>query len=256
MQAGIAALTALFTKSGTQGMPKPYIICHMASSLDGKILPRLWAPEGVHDASVYDRLHHKLGGGSWIVGRVTAQEFAKRDTYPTTTDKTFVREAWLPQKSAKAYAIMVDGDGKIAWGRAHVDGEPIVVVLTEQVSDAHLAGLREDGVGYVFAGRTELDLPLLLEVLHTSLGIKQLLLEGGGGLNGSFLRAGLVDEFSLVLEPAIDGTRGSPTTFDGGDPNAGLPPVRGLTLTEHNLLEGGVLWLRYSVEHGPAAKSR
>src|SRR5208337_826028 len=48
--------------------------------------------------------------------------------------------------------------GKIAWGRSDVGGDPIVVVLTEQVSDAHLAGLRADGVSYIFAGERTLDL--------------------------------------------------------------------------------------------------
>ena len=32
--------------------------------------------------------------------------------------------------------------GKIAWGRADIGDDPIVVVLAEKVSDAHLAGLR------------------------------------------------------------------------------------------------------------------
>jgi hypothetical protein len=31
-------------------------------------------------------------------------------------------------------------------------------VLTERASDAHLAGLRQDGVSYIFAGEQELDL--------------------------------------------------------------------------------------------------
>jgi riboflavin biosynthesis pyrimidine reductase len=35
-----------------------------------------------------------------------------------------------------------------------------------------------------------------LEILNRQLGVKRLLLEGGGGANGAFLRAGLVDEIS------------------------------------------------------------
>ncbi|UFN51562.1 dihydrofolate reductase family protein (plasmid) [Roseomonas sp. OT10] len=230
-------------------MSKPHVICHMTSSLDGKILPRRWAPTGVHDPGIYDRLHREMGGGSWLVGRVTAQEFARREAYPNEVAETFAREPWLPRKGAKAYAIMVDGKGKVAWGRADVDGEPIVVVLTEQVSDAHLAGLHGDGVGYVFAGKTEIDLALLLGALQRELGIERLLLEGGGGMNGSFLRAGLIDEISLILEPAVDARRDTPTTFDGGDTSSGPAPISGLSLTSHNLLEGARLWLRYAVDN-------
>ncbi len=53
-------------------------------------------------------------------------------------------------------------------------------LLTEQVSDAHLAGLRQDRVSYIFAGERELDLALALDILNRELGIERLLLEGGG----------------------------------------------------------------------------
>jgi riboflavin biosynthesis pyrimidine reductase len=89
-----------------------------------------------------------------------------------------------------------------------------VVVLTEAVSDTHLAGLRSEGVSYFFAGKSELDLTLALEVLNRELGVKRLLLEGGGGSNGAFLRAGLVDELNLILCPAVDGAKGAPSVFD------------------------------------------
>jgi riboflavin biosynthesis pyrimidine reductase len=37
--------------------------------------------------------------------------------------------------------------------------------------------------------------------------VKRLLLEGGGGANGAFLRAGLVDELHVILCPAVDARR-------------------------------------------------
>jgi hypothetical protein len=48
---------------------------------------------------------------------------------------------------------VLDAQGKIAWGRADIDNDPIVVVLTETVTDRHLAGLRKDGVSYIFRRR-------------------------------------------------------------------------------------------------------
>jgi len=79
---------------------------------------------------------------------------------------------------------VLDAHGKIAWGPADVDSDPFLVVLSEQVSDAYLAGLREDGVSYIFAGRRELDLGLALEVLNRVLGIEHLEVNGGGITNG------------------------------------------------------------------------
>src|SRR6201999_1698015 len=89
--------------------------------------------------------------------------------------------------------------------------------LTRRVTDAHLAGLRKDGVSYFFAGETEIDLDAVVEFLHRELGVKRLLVEGGGGANGAFLRAGLIDEISLAICPALDGAKGAPSVFDSGE---------------------------------------
>jgi riboflavin biosynthesis pyrimidine reductase len=125
------------------------------------------------------------------------------------------------------------------------------VVLTRRASDAHLAGLRQDGVSYIFAGEQELDLGLALEILNRELGIERLLLEGGGGSNGSFLRAGLIDEISVAICPAVDGSKGAPSLFDSGDKDAGVAaPIRSMTLASSEVLEGGVVWLRYRLQNG------
>ena len=65
-----------------------------------------------------------------------------------------------------------------------------------------------------------------LDILNRELGVKRLLLEGGVIANGSFLRAGLIDEISLAIFPAVDGTKGAPCVFDS------------------NNEEGGVVWFR------------
>jgi riboflavin biosynthesis pyrimidine reductase len=88
-------------------------------------------------------------------------------------------------------------------------------------------------------------------VLNRELGIERLLLEGGGGANGSFLCAGLVDEISLAIFPAVDGAKGAPCVFDSGDEEAGAPAqVRGMSLESNEVLEGGVVWLRYRLQNG------
>jgi riboflavin biosynthesis pyrimidine reductase len=119
------------------------------------------------------------------------------------------------------------------------------VLLTEQVADAHLAGLRGDGISYIFAGRDELDLALALEILNRELGVARLLVEGGGVINGALLRAGLIDEISLILCPALDGAVGAPSVFDGA---GGPAPVRTVRLMESRLLDGGSVWLRYGLK--------
>jgi riboflavin biosynthesis pyrimidine reductase len=230
---------------------KPYVICHMNASVDGRILGSRWRPVENRMAGLFEQLHEKLGGGSWLIGRVTGSEYAKAQSYRDESGQSYPREAWFARRDAAAYGIALDAHGKIAWGRSDIGGDPIVVVLTEQVSDAHLAGLHRENVSYIFAGKRELDLRLALEILNRELGIERLLLEGGGGSNGSFLRAGLIDEVSIAICPAVDGARGAPSIFDSSDEQAGVAaPIRSMTLTSCEVLEGGTVWVRYRLQNG------
>jgi riboflavin biosynthesis pyrimidine reductase len=227
------------------------VICHMVASVDGRTLTSRWRPENAERRRLFEPLHDRLGVDAWLVGRVTGQEYAKRDAYPHHTGQRYAREAWFARRDATAYGVVLDAQGKIAWGRADIGGDPIVVLLTEQVSDAHLAGLREDGVSYIFAGARELDLGLVLEILHRGLGIKRLEVNGGGITNGAFLRAGLIDEISVAIFPAVDGTKGAPCVFDSREDEAGTAaPLQSMTLASSEVLECGAVWLRYRVQTG------
>jgi len=229
---------------------KPHVICHMVASVDGRILIGRWRPADSHQTGLFDRLHELLGGDAWLVGRVTGQEYAKRDAYSASADQSYPREPWFARRAARAYGIVLDAHGKIGWGRSDIGDDPIVAVLTKRVSDAHLAGLRRDGVSYIFAGEHDLDLGLALEILNRELGIKRLLLEGGGVTNGAFLRAGLIDEISLTIFPAADGMRGAPCVFDSHDEQVRAPaPLRSMTLESNQVLEGGAVWLRYRLQN-------
>ena len=230
---------------------KPHVICHMVSSVDGRILSSRYRPKGANSAGLFERLHDQLKGDAWLVGRVTGQEFAKKDAYPAQARQAYPRQPWISKRDAAAYGVVLDAHGKIAWGRSDIGGDPIVVVLTEQVTDAHLEGLRGEGISYIFAGQQQLDLALVLEILNRELGIERLLLEGGGGANGAFLRAGLVDELSLVILPAVDGAKGAPSVFDSGTAEAGVrAPVESMTLKGSQVLDGGAIWLRYEIRNG------
>lgn len=230
---------------------KPHVICHMAASLDGRILPKRWRPLGAAPTAAYETIHERLTGDAWLIGRVSGQEFAKGQAYPTGGVQRLPREPWLPAKGAPGYAVILDAHGKIAWGRADIGGDPIVVVLTESVSDDHLAGLRADGVSYVFAGAQDIDLARVLEILGRELGIARLLLEGGGLANGGFLRAGLVDEVSVIVMPVIDGASGGPSLFHSAASDADVAaPITAMSLVDHEVLDGGAVWLRYALSAG------
>ena len=227
---------------------KPHTICHMVCSVDGRILNSRWRPVGTGTGDLFERLHIELKGDAWLIGRVTGEEFSKGKSYPAHTEQHFPREPWIAKRGAEAYGVVLDAHGKIVWGRADIGGDPIVVVLTEQVADSHLAGLRGEGISYFFAGKHEIDLPRAFAFLHQQLGIRRLLVEGGGSANGACLRAGLIDEISLVIYPAVDGAHGAPSVFDSGEHEPDVrAPVSEMSLESSQVLEGGAVWLRYKL---------
>ena len=228
---------------------KPHVACIVSASIDGRLWLSRWSPDPAPLRGLFERVHDEIGGDAWLVGRTTGKEFSKRDSYPDHTSEVFPREHWFATRKANALGVVLDAHGKVAFGRSDIGGDPIIAVLTKKVSDAHLAGLRSEGISYIFAGETELDLSLTLEILNLELGVKRVLIEGGGTTNGSFLRAGLIDEIHLILNPAVDGTKGAPSAFDSPEEGPQKAPLAKMTLESTKPLEGGALWLRYRVQN-------
>lgn len=98
-------------------------------------------------------------------------------------------------------------------------------------------------MSYLFGGKSRIDLARVLRTLRARFGIRKLLLEGGGKINGSFLAANLIDELSILLGPVADGSTGTATLFDVD----GRAPVRKLKLLSIDERAGGIVWLRYKV---------
>ncbi|HEY5205087.1 MAG TPA: dihydrofolate reductase family protein [Roseiarcus sp.] len=61
--------------------------------------------------------------------------------------------------------------------------------------------------------------------LASVFGVKKLLLEGGGKINGAFLKHRLIDEFSTLIYPAVDGVAGAQSIVDYDSANGERPGV-------------------------------
>jgi riboflavin biosynthesis pyrimidine reductase len=173
------------------------------------------------------------------------QHFAEEAPFVSTSMKPAGRQPVHVARRADSYAISVDTLGKLRWSSGDLDGDHLICLVSERVPEDYLAMLRERGASYVVAGAPTVDLGGALEQLGEKFGIRTLLLEGGGHINGAFLEAGLVDEVSLLLVPGIDGRRGIPAVFDGMGATraAGVP----LKLKSVEQRQGGSLWIRYEV---------
>jgi len=94
---------------------------------------------------------------------------------------------------------------------------PVIILTSERAPEKQLRQLRgvADEVG-VF-GKNELDFHAALRWLRDKWKVKRLLCEGGGGVHGAMVRAGLVNELHLTICPQIFGGRHAPTIAEGGD---------------------------------------
>jgi riboflavin biosynthesis pyrimidine reductase len=112
------------------------------------------------------------------------------------------------------------------------------------VSDQYLEFLRSKGVSYLLCGMRDVDLPLMLQKIASRFAVKTLMLEGGGRINGSLLRGGLIDEVSVIVSPVVDGRVGTPALFDVDADD--VKPHR-LALESVEKRADDTLWLRYRV---------
>lgn len=231
---------------------KPHIICHMLASLDGGLHPSRYteSPDGSRAewSGLYEQIHNDLEGDAWIVGRVTMAEMSKAGAHPPAHAGKVERPHHFARRDAGSYALALDASGKLHFAKPDIGGDHVVVLLGRDVQDSHLAELAADGVSYIVSETADIDLAAMLDVLGRELGIRRLLLEGGAGINGSFFAAGLVDELSLLIAPALDARAANQGFVEFGE--AGLAGKMRLSLTSCEALAHGLVHLRYAVSAG------
>ena len=229
---------------------KPYVICHMCTTIDGRILADRWPklPGGKDGGALFESTADTFGIGAWLVGTTTMRELAGRQVKLKAARRRIERTDHVADRRARRFAIGADSKGALRFQEPDVDGDHVVLLVSERVGDDYLSHLQDAGVSYLFCGRGEVDVKVALDKIRRVLGIRRLMLEGGGTFNGEVLRAGLLDEISQVVVPVVDGGCGVTTIFDiPGDPPR--KAAAALRLKSLRRLPGGVSWFRYRVVH-------
>src|ERR1700760_3729701 len=109
---------------------RPYVICHMCTSLDGKIIGHRWGklPGYKHESDLFETTAASFGIGAWLVGTTTMDEFDGRKTGLPHAPKTFVRGDHIANKKAKRLAIGADAKGILRFQASEVDGDHVVLL--------------------------------------------------------------------------------------------------------------------------------
>lgn len=226
----------------------PYVICHMFGSVDGRIKQNIWGLKDHH--KYFEETAAQIKADAWLVGRTTMEEFSSKKIHLLSKGNVRIpKEDFVAPKVSKTYAVVIDPSGKCYWDSNMVSTEQVIEVLSEKVSSRYLEHLRSKNVSYIFGGKKELDLELVLKKLYKLFNIKRVRIDGGGHVNGSFLKAGLIDEFSLVLAPIADGTIGAPTVFEAEE-GYGKRKATHFTLKSVKRVYKDFLWIRYQTIRG------
>lgn len=234
-------------------MEKPFVVCHMLTSLDGKIDGAYMSdPACGPTRDKYSELRGFYGCEATLYGTTTMLGGYSAGRAPAELPDVpaYPMGDYAAESDVHNFIVSVDPAGVLGWDSKYIEkkGRPcahVIEVLTEQVSPKYLAYLRQFDISYIFAGKEHLDCALLLHKLKTMFGIEKLMVAGGGLINWSFAQADLLDEVSLVMAPVADGSTTAVSIFEKAPFLPDRKPIV-FTMKEVERVNGGGLWLRYT----------
>lgn len=229
-------------------MDRPYIICHMLVSYDNKITGGfMFSPETSGLIGEYGHIDREFNAQAWLCGKTTMEEFTGGLQPDGTIKAKFSKEDYVAKKDVGQYVVVTDAMGEIGYAKPYLEKggrkSYIIELLTYGVSDEYVAYLRKMGISYIFAGEKELNLALAMQKLKSLFGIKLLVSHGGGYTNGTFLKAGLIDELSLVRVPLAEDNDKEVSLFGKEE-----VPQPLFELKSAEKLGNGGEWLRYLIK--------
>lgn len=225
---------------------RPYIISHMMMSIDGRIdCPMVAQISGEEYYTALD----SFGISSKLSGRVTAalECSAVQEERANSTGAVLGKEAVHKAVDSEEYTIVVDTNGRLQMASGEADGHPLLVIMSERVTSAHLESLSQNHVSWIATGKERINLQRAAEILRETFGVERLIIVGGGNINGGFLEAGLIDEVSVMMAPGIDGRKGETAVFDGCTWKETAPYHLKLQSVEQ-VPGTEVIWARYHCE--------
>jgi len=211
---------------------RPKVVLHNAVSADGRI-------EGFDiDVGRFYALTSTWAEDVTLAGADTILQSG------TPADEPAVPPPSVEPVVRKALLAVVDSRGRVrCWDALRTCGywRDAIALVSSATPEEYLAYLDGRGVEWLRFGDERVDLAAALETLTERFGARVVRADSGGGLNSALLRAGLADEVSLLVHPALAG-EGLRSVFRSA-PDAAVR----LRLTHEERIGDGLVWLRYDV---------
>lgn len=186
---------------------RPFIISKFAMTLDGKIATASghsqWITGAEARADVHE-LRDEVDGILVGVGTVLKDN-------PALTTRLAERKGKNPIRIVLDRTLRTPLDAQIT----QTDSAPTIIVTAAGNEER---SKQYTGVKFIFVSVQDekLNLNEAVDALYKE-GITDLLVEGGGMINASFLRANLIDKFFVYMAPKVLGGANSITPFTGED---------------------------------------
>ncbi len=216
----------------------PRVIMHNMVSVDGRTVG--------FDADI--GLYYELASCWEVDAHLTgADTLLLADDGATDADDADPPSAEPDVADGRPLLVVTDSRGRLRNLRA-LRAMPfwrgLVVLCSRSTPQPALERLSAAGIDTIVAGDGPVDLRAALEQLRDRYGVKTVLLDSGGTLNGAMLRAGLVHEVSVLVCPCLVGGATTGSIFRSAD--AVTPPIP-LRLVQVEQVRSDTVWLRYEV---------
>ena len=226
-------------------MNKPYLTLFMLMSFDGKI------STGVDSDRDFDKDLPKIGELSKGLKQYYDLE-QETDLFSLNTGKVMAKVGWNEEvpsiEEIPVTFIIIDNKPHLT--RKGVDNlikrtKKLMIVTTNKQHPAHAI---VDEKLEIFEYEERIDFKNLFASL-ASKGVERITIQSGGELNAVLIRAGLIDELSIVIAPVIVGGNDTPTLVDGTSISSveELRQLRPLELIEAKPLSNSFVHMKYRV---------
>ena len=183
-----------------------YVILNAAMSIDGKISTRK------NDSAISSKLDlvrvHKLRStvdGIMIgISTVLEDDPMLNVRYSTTGMKNPTR-------------IIIDSKARIPLNSRIIDSSnkiQTIIAVTHNASSRKINEIQKKGAQVLVYGNGKVNLRNLFQQLE-KMGLKKIIVEGGGEINWSVLKLGLVNELVVTISPVVIGGRDAKTLVEG-----------------------------------------
>ncbi len=221
----------------------PHVIIHNAVSVDGRIE---WFQADVrqfYELAAYWKEDATLAGTDTLLKAYPEEKIMPED-------KEAFEHIKAKPDDTRPLLVVPDSRGRLRHVLHILRHEPywrdMLMLVSRSTPPAYLNYLTERQINYIRSGDDHVDYKMALEELNSRYKVNVVRLDSGGTLNGILLRAGLVNEVSVLIHPSIVGGTAPRSIFRAPDLIAasGVIPLKLIRLEQ---LPDDLIWIRYEV---------